>query len=280
MKKLLLTLSMALFYIPAATVAQDMPQPSPFATFTQKVGVTEVALEYSRPGVKGRKIWGELVPYHKLWRAGANASTKIKFSTEVTINNVKIAPGEYALFIIPTEESWTFVINKNTDTWGTNGYDEKDDVVRVMAIPEKHSFTETMLFALDEVTDSTAMVNLYWENLKVGFKLSVNTNELVNEMLEGMIKEADNSFRTYYRAADWFLKHNGDKAKALELAKKSVDMDKRFWNLTVLAEAYAANGDKKTAVKLAKEALELSEKAEYQSYIDRNKANIKKWEGK
>lgn len=277
MKKIVLVLSVFAVLATGATLAQELPQPSPLAKSTQTVGVTDISLEYSRPGVKGRTIWGELVPYGKMWRVGANASTKIEFSSDVTINNVLVKAGKYSLFVIPEKEWWTFVINTYTDGWGTGDYDEKNDVVRIQAAPIKNSHTENMLIVLDELTVNSAMCYVIWEEVKVGFKIDINTDKFVTENIEKMLKEADNSFRAYNSVATWYLLHDGDKAKALELAKKSVAQDKRFWNLTVLAEAYAANEDKKMAIKTAKEALEMAEAAKYQSYIDRNKKNIEAW---
>lgn len=259
--------------------AQSLPKPSPAAEFTQTVGVTKVSMNYSRPGVKGRTVWGELVPYGKVWRTGANASTKISFSTDVTIEGKLIKAGEYALFVLPSEDIWTFIISTHTTGWGVDGYTEESDVVRVDTRPEKHYFVENMMFATDKVTDNSMKVTLTWEKLAGSFIIETNTKELGTAVVNDMVKEADNSFRKYNDAANWYLS-NGDPAKAVEMATKSISQDKRFWNLTVLSECQAASGDMKAAIKTAEEALEMSQAADYASYIKRNQANIEKWKAK
>ena len=236
--------------------SQSLPQPSPAASFTQTIGVTDITMNYSRPGVKGREIWGGLVPYNEVWRAGANASTKIEFSTDVQINGVDVKAGKYAMFIIPTENEWTFIISSFVDGWGVDGYTKESDVVRVTASVNASAMTENLMFSLDNLTDSSGVLTVNWEKVSVGFAISINTNKYAMENLDQMVKKADNSFSTYYQAANWYMK-NGDFEKALELAIKSTNAKKKFWNLTVLSEAYAATGDKKTALKVAKEALRL-----------------------
>jgi predicted Zn-dependent protease len=134
-----------------------------------------------------------------------------------------------------------------------------------------------MLFSIGDITNNSCVLNLSWENLKVGFEISAYTNELATVILKESVKKADGSFSVYNKAATYLLENDGDKKEALDLAIKSTSQQKKFWNLTVLAEAYAANGDAKMAVKTAKEALIMSEDAKYTSYIERNKANLKKW---
>ncbi|HBH06524.1 MAG TPA: hypothetical protein DDX92_07970 [Flavobacteriales bacterium] len=275
---ILLALAVVAFIISPST-AQDLPQPSPMASFTQTVGVTEISMEYSRPGVKDREIWGALVPYGELWRTGANASTKIEFNTDVQISGKEVPAGSYALFVIPGESEMTFILNTHTTGWGTDGYKEENDIVRVTGKVMESAFTERMLFVAENMTDNMVDIALYWADVKVSFPISINTDELADKVVKEMIKDADGSFRKYNNAARWYLTNDGDKAQALEWAQKSVDQDKRFWNLTVLSEAQAANGDYKTAIKTAEEAIEMAKKADYQPYIDRNEKNIAEWKG-
>ncbi len=257
--------------------AQDMPKPSPHATFMQTMGVTNISMDYSRPRVKGREIWGKLVPYNEVWRVGANASAKIEFSTDVMIDGKEVKAGKYAVFMIPTVANWTIIISSYVDGWGTTGYTEESDVVRLNVPISPHSVTENMLFSVDNITNTSCMVSMTWEKIKVGFVVEAKTVELVNTIVANNVKEADNSFRAYNDAAAWYMENGGDKAEALKLSIKSTSQDKRFWNLTVLGEMYAANGDMKMAIKTAEEALELSKEAKYDSYIKRNEANIEKW---
>jgi hypothetical protein len=274
--KSIIAIAMAAFFSVAVN-AQSLPQPSPAASFTQVFGVTEVSMNYSRPAVRERKIWGELVPFNQVWRAGANASTKIEFSTNVIIGDKEVKAGKYALYITPNEDHWVFHISTYVDGWGVDKYTDESDVAVVKAEIMKGEFTENMLFSIGDITNNSCVLNLSWENLKVGFEISAYTNELATVILKESVKKADGSFSVYNKAATYLLENDGDKKEALDLAIKSTSQQKKFWNLTVLAEAYAANGDAKMAVKTAKEALIMSEDAKYTSYIERNKANLKKW---
>jgi len=261
-----------------SVTAQDLPQPSPHATFTQRVGVTDISMDYSRPAVRGREIWGGLVPYDKVWRAGANSSTKIEFSTDVKIGDIKVKAGKYALYILPSEDAFVFIVSNYIDGWGVGEYTEKTDVVRVKAAIDKNQMAqENLLFSIDKITNSTCVLSLTWGNVKSSFDISINTNEFAQEILKASVAKADGSFSVYNKAATYLLENDGDKEEALKLAIKSTNLQKKFWNVTVLAEAYAANDDKKMAVKTAKEALAMSEDAKYDSYIKRNKGNLEKW---
>jgi hypothetical protein len=270
---------MAVFSI--AVNAQELPKPSPHATFTQRVGVTDIFMDYSRPAVRGREIWGELVPFDKVWRAGANASTKIEFSTDVKIGGKDVKAGKYAIYIIPNPDEFTFIISSYIDGWGVGDYTEATDVVRVKSPVERNQMgQENMLFSIDKITNNSCVLNLTWGNVKTGFDISMNTNEFAQEILKESVKKADGSFSVYNKAASYLLENDGDKAEALALAIKSTNLQKKFWNMTVLAEAYYANGETKMAIISAKEALEMSEKAKYDSYIKRNKENLAAWSKK
>jgi hypothetical protein len=146
---------------------------SPKASITQTVGFTDVTISYSRPGVKGRKIWGDLVPYDKVWRAGANEATKITFSTDVTIEGKKLSKGSYGFFAIPGKNDWTLIFNKVADQWGAFEYNEAEDALRITVKPEKNSFTEWLRYEITKTGDSTAVVDLEWEKLKVPFRIEV-----------------------------------------------------------------------------------------------------------
>ena len=269
--------SVALGLFLALTVsAQDLPQPSPAASFTQRIGVTDVTVSYSRPGVKGREIWGGLVPYNEVWRAGANSSTKIEFSTNVIINGTKVKAGKYALYILPEQGAWTFIISTYLDGWGVDKYTKESDVVRVKSEVKENAMTESMLFSMGNLTAKSGVLSLSWEKVKVGFTIDMNTRGLSKIVVEESIKDADDSYRTYNNAAKWYAE-NGDKEKALEMAIKSTSQNKKFWNLTVLSEAYAATDDIKMAVKTGNEALALSEEAKYDPYIKRNMKNLEEW---
>ena len=129
--------------ITVPSFAQELPQPSPTSTVQQRIGLTDITVNYSRPSANGRTIFGDLVPYDQLWRTGANSSTKISFSNAVIIEGKTVDAGEYALFTVPNKESWTVVLSKQTSLWGVTGYDKNEDVLRIVIVPEKSDLDET-----------------------------------------------------------------------------------------------------------------------------------------
>jgi len=162
------------------------PQPSPKASVMQRVGAdTDITVNYNRPGVKGRKIWGDLVPYGLApanqyaknphpWRGGANDTTSIEFSKPVRINGNALPAGKYGLHFIPTEKDWTIIFSKNSTGWGSFAYDQAEDALRVTVTPVKVSFTEWLQYGFENLSDTGAVGYLQWEELKVPFEISVN----------------------------------------------------------------------------------------------------------
>jgi hypothetical protein len=144
---------------------------SPKAGVFQTIGITDVNVSYSRPGVKNRKIWGELVPYNKVWRAGADEATKITFSTDVMIEGKKLPAGAYGFFAIPGENEWTLIFNKIADQWGAFTYNESEDALRIKVKPVSNSNHDWLLYSFTEMTPTSAQLNLIWEKLKVSFKI-------------------------------------------------------------------------------------------------------------
>jgi hypothetical protein len=186
MKKILSSFIMILLVFSASVTAQQNKKQdnkksevkkvrlSPKAGVFQTVGLTDINISYSRPGVKGRKIWGELVPYNKVWRTGADEATKITFSTDVMIEGKKLSAGSYGFFAIPGQNEWTLIFNKIADQWGAFTYNEAEDALRVKVKPVTNSNHEWLLYSFTEMDakhPTTAQINLLWENLKVPFKV-------------------------------------------------------------------------------------------------------------
>jgi len=146
---------------------------SPMAEVMQTVGFTDVRIVYSRPGVKGRTIWGKLVSYDAVWRAGANEATKITFSTDVTIEGKKLKKGSYSFFAMPGKNEWTLIFNKVADQWGAFEYNESEDALRVKVKIEKASWQEWLAYTISKTSDSSAVIRLEWEKIKVPFKVEV-----------------------------------------------------------------------------------------------------------
>ena len=146
---------------------------SPKAAVIQTVGFTEVRIDYSRPGVKKREIWGKLVPYDAVWRAGANEATKITFSTDVTVEGKKLKKGSYSLFAIPGRNDWTIIFNKVADQWGAFEYNESEDALRVKVKTENAIWQEWLSYTINKASDTSAVIRLEWEKIKVPFKVEV-----------------------------------------------------------------------------------------------------------
>jgi hypothetical protein len=172
---LLMTLLMGVLSVESYCQKKEEVRISPKATLKQTVGFTDVTIEYSRPGVKGRTIWGGLVPYNAVWRAGANEATKITFSSDVEINGKKLKAGSYSFFTIPTKNSWTLIFNKVADQWGAFEYNDTEDALRIEVTPEMENncWQEWLAYTITKTSDTTAVVRLEWEKLKLPFTVKV-----------------------------------------------------------------------------------------------------------
>jgi hypothetical protein len=258
--------------------AQELPQPSSSAEIHQQVGLTNFVVSYSRPDVRGRDIFGSLVPYGKIWRAGANAATTIEFSSEVVFAGTKVEAGKYAIYVFPEAETWNIVLNSYWDTWGTNGYDPSKNIASFSGKVEKGaSNVESFTIAFNAIDGDKAVLSFSWDEVMVNIDIDAPSNEAAKENIEEKLEELSDVFGTYNKIAKYYLE-TGDNVDALKYAQMSVDNKEVFWNVKVLSEAYAANGDYKKAIEVAKKSLKLAQDAEYQAYIDINTKNIAKWE--
>ena len=205
MRKTLLTLLVA-FAATTALAQVRTPQASPKASLTQTVGLTDITISYHRPGVKGRTIWGNLVPYGQVWRTGANEATTISFSDDVLVDGQKLAKGEYSIQTIPGPDQWTFVFNKVADQWGAFDYDQTKDALRVTAKPERAEYREWMTFEIPEMTTDTAKVVLRWENLALPFVVDTQSTARTLSQLKNAMQP---DWRTPYSAASFALDTKG-----------------------------------------------------------------------
>lgn len=262
----LLAVSLVAFGNLGAQTAQppkvEFPAASPAGTLKQRVGLTDIQIEYSRPGVKGRKIFGELVPYNQVWRTGANAATKIKFSTPVKLNGTAIAAGSYELFTIPTVEEWTIIIHKDSSEWGAYRYDPKNDVARFAAKPVISVKTmESFTIGIDEIRDETATLYLEWENAFVPIKLEVDVAGVLLPQLQAVMN-SDAEKKPYFQAAMFYLDHDLDLAKAAEWMDAAVAAQPdAFWIHHHRARLLAKLGQKAAAIVSARRSIELAQKA-------------------
>ncbi|WP_299062350.1 DUF2911 domain-containing protein [uncultured Polaribacter sp.] len=279
MKKIILSLFVIAFAF--ATNAQiKTPQPSPFQKTEQIVGLTDITLEYSRPGVKGRTIFGDLVPYNEIWRTGANANTKITFSTDVTIDGNTVKKGTYTIFTIPTEKSWEVIIHEYKKSGTPKKLDETKVIAKVnVATQDIPMIIETFTITFDDMTNNSAVLGMMWENTYVGLKIETPTDVMVSEQIEATMSGTP-SANDYSAAAAYYLSAGKDIKKAQTWIDKAVDMNAdnpKFWILRRQALIHAKAGNKKRAIKAAKASLALAEKAGNKGYVKMNKASLKEW---
>jgi hypothetical protein len=242
--------------------ALQFPSASPTCTVKDRVGLTDIEIVYSRPGVKDRTIFGGIVPYGQVWRTGANASTKISFSTPVKLGGHEIPAGKYALYTIPGEKEWTIIIYKNPNLGGAFGYDQKDDLVRFTVEPVDVGFkVETFTMDLSDLRDDSATLYLIWEHTYVPIHLEVDvTSKLVPQIEAAM--SATEGQKPYYQAAVFYYEHGLDIQKARKwIEAASAEREAyyiKFYEAKILAKA----GDKEKAIAAAKRSSELAIKAE------------------
>ena len=281
MKKLLLfTFALTLMFSVDAQI--KTPQPSPFSKVEQVVGLTDVTLEYSRPSMNGRTIFGDLVPYGKLWRAGANKNTMITFSDEVVIAGNTLKAGAYAIFITPSEKSWEVIFYSDTNNWGAPKTIDAAKVaakvkIETMKLPMK---VETFTITFDNLTSGSAELGFIWENTMANLKFEVPTAKTVTASIEKVM--AGPSANDYYAAAVYNLSEGKDLEQAKDWMEKAMSMtkDPKFYQLRKQSLIYAALGDKKKAISTAKESLAKAEKAENADYIKMNNDSLKEWGAK
>ncbi|WP_299551070.1 DUF2911 domain-containing protein [Seonamhaeicola sp.] len=279
MKKLLL-LFMAFATVNMVNAQVKTPAPSPFSKVEQKVGLTDVTLEYSRPGVKGRTVFGDLVPYGKVWRTGANARTKITFSTDVSVGGQALKAGSYSIFTIPTAESWEVVFYNDGKQFGTPAELDAQYVAAKAtgkAYPIPFS-VETFTIDLNNLTNSGARLEFIWEKTFVGIPIEVPTDEAVMASIKNVMSGPGPN--DYFQSAVYFLTEGKDIKKAQKWIDKAVEMTKdkpRFWFLRQQSLIHAAAGDKAGAIEAAKASLAGAEKAGNADYVKMNKDSLKEW---
>ncbi|MCH7412287.1 DUF2911 domain-containing protein [Belliella sp. R4-6] len=255
----------------------EMPQASPASSISQKIGLSDVKIEYSRPSTKGRKIFGELVPYGEVWRTGANAATIISFSTDVKIEGKNVPEGSYALYSIPNKNEWTIILSKNTKLWGAVGYSAADDLVRFKVKSGKSkSKYETMEIGFIDMTDTGASVSIKWENASVKFRIETEVDGIVmNQIKELVIDQEPTNPGLYYQAANYYFTTNKDLPTALEWINKSVDSDPKYWTMHLKAKIELALDMKKEAVASATKSKEMAQEAKNPDYVGLNERLIR-----
>ncbi|HKJ49218.1 MAG TPA: DUF2911 domain-containing protein [Christiangramia sp.] len=259
----------------------ETPQPSPFGKIEQKVGLTDVSVEYSRPGMRGRTIFGDLVPFGEVWRTGANANTKITFSDDVKINGKELKKGSYGIYTVPGENSWEVMFYSETNNWGVP--QEWDDskvalkaTAETMEMPMK---METFTILIDDLKNNSATLNFIWENTIAMLNIEVPADEKAMASIERVMNGP--SANDYFAAASFYHEAGKDLEKAHKWVTKATEMagDQAFWMLRRKSLIEADMGKKDQAIATAKKSLASAEKAKNADYVKMNKESIKEWEG-
>ncbi|RMG68083.1 MAG: DUF2911 domain-containing protein [Calditrichaeota bacterium] len=240
--------------------AHGFPRLSPKASVYQQIGVTDVTITYSSPAVRGRVIWGGLVPYDKVWRTGANEATVFETSHDILINGHPLPAGKYALFTIPGKTEWRIIFNRKWDQWGAFGYDPSLNVLEVTAKPDPAPHRERMTFFFEDVADSTARVVLHWEKLRIPFTLTTHlvANTLANARQALASLKADD-WETPYDAASFCYRYNTHLKEGLQWLKKSLAIKQVYWNTRLMAQFQARLNNFAEAVRYGEKALELAQ---------------------
>lgn len=278
MKKVILFVAVA-FSFALVSAQLQTPAPSPAATLTQVVGLTDVSVEYSRPAMRGRTIYGDLVPYGKLWRTGANARTAVTFSDDVKVAGKDLKAGTYAIFSIPQPNTWEVIFYTEYQGGGAPAkLDESKVAARVTVdVQEIPMNIESFTITVDDITSSEAVLGIMWEKAYVGVPFTVPTEKKVSAAIDKALNGP--GFGEYYAAATYYLAEGKDAKQAKEWIDKAMSMtDKpQFWQLRQQSLIYAAAGDKKGAIAIAKKSLAAAETAGNADYIKMNKDSLKEW---
>ncbi|MCF6280001.1 MAG: DUF2911 domain-containing protein [Flavobacteriaceae bacterium] len=255
------------------------PQPSPLSKIEQKVGLTDVTVEYSRPGVKGRTIFGNLVPYGKTWRTGANENTKITFSSDFTIGETTLKAGTYAIYTVPNEKSWDVLFYTDSDNWGTpQKWDESKVAAKATAEVHEIPFNvESFTIDINNLQNDSATLEIIWEKTFIAVPFSVPTDKATSASIDKVM--AGPSVNDYFSAAKYYLDSGKDLKKAKEWIDTAVTSREKpaFWHIRLQSLIYAKLGDTKGAIKAAKRSLELATEAGNDDYVKMNKESIAEW---
>ena len=268
---------------PVVELKITTPQPSPLGMVSQRVGLTDVAIEYSRPGVKGRTIFGELVPFGKTWRTGANSNTKVTFSSDVIIDGQTLNAGSYGLYTVPNENSWEVMFYSESDNSGVpRDWDDSKvaakTTVNVQAFPIN---VETFTISINDVTSTTAVLGILWEKTYVAVTFEVPTDEMVSATIDAVMAATPKA-GDYYNAAIYYNQQDKDIKKANEWMEKAMSLTEKpaFWQLRQQSLIYAKMGDSEKAIAVAEKSLELSKEAGNEAYIKMNTESLSEWRAK
>jgi hypothetical protein len=244
---------------PAQSFVLDLPLPSQRAQIAQRIGITDVSISYHRPLVNDRKVWGGLVPYGAVWRAGANENTTITFSDPVMIEGKPLDKGTYGLHMIPNADEWTIIFSKNSTSWGSFTYDQAEDALRVNVKPKTEDMHNALTYDFDQLKPDSAVVELEWEKIAVPFKVSVDVHDVVQASLKRQLRDLSQyTWMSWDDAANYLLAEKVALDEALTYANKSIENEDRYDNEMTKSKVLAALNRKDDAATAQKKALDLA----------------------
>ncbi len=245
----------------------NIPRVSQRGTVSQRIGLTDITITYHRPEVGGREIWGKTVPFGKVWRAGANENTTITFTDDVSIEGKVLAAGTYGLHTIPNKDQWTIIFSKNSTSWGSFSYDEKEDAMRVSVKPHAAEPFEELTYVFDDVKPDSAVATLRWEKLAVPFRVSVDVKAVVLKSVKNELRSVGGfTWAGYDEAAQWCLDSNYNLEEALKWEDTSIQNEERFENLETKSRILDAMGKREEAAKALSAALDKASAIQLYSY--------------
>jgi hypothetical protein len=237
----------------------NIPRVSQRGSVTQRIGLTDITINYHRPAVGGREIWGKTVPYGKVWRAGANENTTITFADDVTVEGKTLAAGTYGLHTIPDKDQWTIIFSKNSASWGSFSYDEKEDALRVNVKPRTAEAFEQLTYTFDDVKPDSAVATLRWEKLAVPFQIGVDVKAVVLRSIKNELRSVGGfTWGGFDEAANWCLDNNYELEQAMKWEDNSIQGEPRFENWETKSRILSAMGKKDEADKALATALGLA----------------------
>jgi tetratricopeptide (TPR) repeat protein len=244
-----------------------LPTLSQRAVATQRIGLTDITINYCRPLVGGREIWGKAVPYGAVWRSGANENTTITFSDDVSIEGHALPAGTYGLHTIPTADQWTIIFSKNSTSWGSFSYDEKEDALRVTVKPHTAEFEEALAYTFEELKPDSTAATLRWEKLAVPFHISADVNAIVLRSIQNQLRNTGGfTWAGFDEAANWLIDANQNLDQAMKWENQSIQIEERFENLLGKSMILEEQGKKQEAEAMKTKALEAGNGLQLHSY--------------
>ncbi len=272
---LLTTFSLILLTIHSLQAQIQTPQASPTASISQAIGLGTATINYSRPSLKGRQMFGKQLPFGDVWRTGANAVTTIEISEEMSFMGTSVPAGIYGLLSIPGEEEWTIILNQDSKQWGAYTYQKEKDVLRFKVKPVKtKEKTEHLTIGFTTFTPTSATLTIAWENFKTSFEISQNPEKQIMTQIDATLAKSEVSANDYLSIANYYYETGKSKDKTYEYSKKAAEMNPKYWSYFVFARAAATVGKCDEAVKAAEKGLTLAKESGDMAYVINNQSVI------